>query len=81
MGFGSSGFRVWGLRGKWKGQTLKPEMEAGPLRGSLHGWLSKLWSLLGYSKYSVPYYNRDPKRDHNFDNHPHGDYNAGALKF
>ena len=23
-----------------------------------------------YPKYSVPYYNRDPKRDHNFDNHP-----------
>ena len=20
----------------------------------------------------VPYYNRDPKRDHNFDNHPFG---------
>ena len=20
----------------------------------------------------MPYYNRDPKRDHNFDNHPHG---------
>ena len=22
-------------------------------------------------KYEVPYYNRDPKRDHNFDNHPY----------
>ena len=29
----------------------------------LYGWLSKLWSLLGYP-------NRDPKRDHNSDNHP-----------
>ena len=25
------------------------------------GWLSKLWSVFGYPKYSVPYYNRDPK--------------------
>ena len=37
------------------------------------GWLSKLWSLFGYPKYQVPYYNRDPKRDHNFDNHPYRD--------
>ena len=28
------------------------------------------WSLFGYPKYEVPYYNRDPKRDDNFDNHP-----------
>ena len=33
-------------------------------------WLSKLWSLFWYPKYEVPYYNKDPKRDHNFDNHP-----------
>ena len=32
--------------------------------------LSELWSLFGYPKYTVPYYNRAPKRDHNFDNHP-----------
>ena len=25
----------------------------------------------GYPKYLVPYYNRDPKRDHDFDNHPY----------
>ena len=37
----------------------------------MHGWLSKLWSLLG------PYYNTAliylgyPKRDHNFDNQPY----------
>ena len=24
----------------------------------------------GYPKYSVPYYVKDPKRDHDFDNHP-----------
>ena len=24
----------------------------------------------GYPTYSVPYYTRDPKRDHNFDSHP-----------
>ena len=22
----------------------------------------------------MPYYNRDPKRDHNFDNHPYGSF-------
>ena len=36
------------------------------------GWLSTLWSLFGYPENYVPYYNRDPKRDHNFDNHPCG---------
>ena len=36
----------------------------------LCGWLSKLWSLFGYPKYQGPYENRDPKRDHNFDNQP-----------
>ena len=35
-----------------------------------NGWLSKLGSLFGYPKYHVPYYNKDPKRDPNFDNHP-----------
>ena len=29
-------------------------------------------SFFGYPKYEVPYYDRDPKRDHNFENHPHG---------
>ena len=36
-----------------------------------YGWLSKLWSLFWYPKYWVPHYNRDPKRDHYFDNHPY----------
>ena len=26
--------------------------------------------LFGSSKYSVPHYTKDPKRDHNFDNYP-----------
>ena len=26
--------------------------------------------FFGYPKYYVPYYNKEPKRDHNFDNHP-----------
>ena len=37
----------------------------------LYGRLSTLWSFLGYPKYQVPYYNGDPNRDHNFDNHPY----------
>ena len=36
-----------------------------------YGWFLKLWSLFGYPKYWVAYYIRDPKRDHNFDNHPY----------
>ena len=27
----------------------------------IYGWLSELWSLFGYPKYWVPYYDRDPK--------------------
>ena len=27
--------------------------------------------FVGYPKYLVPYYNRVPKKDHNFDNHPY----------
>ena len=30
-------------------------------------------AFLGYPKYQVPYDNRDPKRDHEFDNHPYRD--------
>ena len=42
-----------------------------PSPSSLYGWLSKLRSLFGHPKYQVPYHNRDPKRHHNFDNHPY----------
>ena len=47
--------------------TPDPSLLSGFARGvllSLHvrGWLSKLWSLFGYPKYEVPYYNRDPKK-------------------
>ena len=41
-----------------------------PPRTCRPGWLSKLGSLFGHPKYELPYYIRDPKRDHNFDNHP-----------
>ena len=40
------------------------------VKGFPVGWLSKLWSLFGYAKYQVPYYNRGPQRDHNFDSYP-----------
>ena len=36
--------------------------------------------FLGYPKYEVPYYNKDPKRDHNFDNHPYTIWVHGPLK-
>ena len=36
------------------------------------GVVVQIRSLFGYPKYLVPYYNRDPKRDHNFDNPPMG---------
>ena len=38
--------------------------------GYICGWLAKLESLFGFPQYSVPCYIKDPKRDHNFDNHP-----------
>ena len=28
----------------------------------------------------MPYYNGDPRRDHNFDNHPHSSYILGCFK-
>ena len=35
------------------------------------GGLSKLWSPFGFLEYSVPCSSKDPKRNHNTDNHPH----------
>ena len=37
----------------------------------LYGWLSKPLPPFGSPKYEVPYYTKDTKRDHNFDNHPY----------
>ena len=37
----------------------------------VYGWWPKLWPLLGSPKYWVPYYTKDPKREHIFDNHMH----------
>ena len=56
LGFRGLGFRGLGCRG---------------LGFRVYGWLSKLRSLFGYPKYQAQYYTRDPKRDHNFDNHPY----------
>ena len=58
---------ILGLYWGYMGENGK---ENGNYYIGLYGWLSKLWSLFGYPKYEVPYYNRDPKRDHNCDNHP-----------
>ena len=68
----------------------------GLYRGYTYGWLLKLWSLFGYPKCKVPYDKKDPKRDHDFDNHPYelkskllkegyigdymGDYYRGYLR-
>ena len=42
----------------------------------------KLMVPFGNPKYSVPYYNRDPKRDHNLDNHPCGEsYKLGPTSY
>ena len=63
--------RVWEWRKYWAlirmDQVLRQQRLGADLR---LGWLSKSWSLFGYPKYWVPYYIRDPKRDHNFDNGP-----------
>ena len=37
-------------------------------------WKLHYGPFFGCPKYSVPYYNRDPKGDHKFDNHPYGGY-------
>ena len=36
--------------------------------------------FFGSPRYWVPFYNRDPKRDHNFDNHPYRGY-KGVIRF
>ena len=48
----------------------------------MHGGLSKSWSLFGSPKLGPVlglYYNRDPKRDHNFDNPPHKQLSVGLF--
>ena len=35
--------------------------------------------FLGYRKHEVRYDNRDPKRNHNFDNHPYRPMGQGTL--
>ena len=59
---------LWGILSGLTKSTDHPSI--------VHGWLPKLWSPYGSHKYSVQYSIKDPKRDHNFDNHPH----AWALK-
>ena len=53
-GFGGSGWRAPGVLGVFM--------------DSRFGWLSKLGSLLGTLNNRCR--TKDPKRDHNFDNHP-----------
>ena len=38
-------------------------------RLTVYGWLSKLWSLSGPLD-TVPYYTKEPKRNHSSDHHP-----------
>ena len=45
----------------------------------VYGWLSKLWSPSGFPKYQVPHYTKDPRRDHDFDNHPHTQHPGVGL--
>ena len=69
-------FGVFGVFGE-SGSSFSAEESLSPTQlsatvASPLGWLSKLGSLFGYPKCQVPYYNKDPKRGHNFDNHPLG---------
>ena len=43
--------------------------------------MSKLWSPLGSPKYEVPYYTKDLKKDHDFDDRPHRMASAGVPSF
>ena len=38
------------------------------------GGCQNLWSPFESPKYFVPYYTKDPKMDHNFDNQPYDSY-------
>ena len=67
--FGS--FKVLGLGVPGSGFAVPCQRHPHRSSSRTYGWLSKLWPLFGYPKYSGPYYNRDPKRDHNFDNQPY----------
>ena len=40
----------------------------------------KIMVPFGYPKYSVPHYNRDPRRDHNFDNHPYASQKGERIR-
>ena len=42
-----------------------------PLKMTYMGGCQNYGPFFGYPKYWVPYYNKDPKRDHIFDNHPY----------
>ena len=37
---------------------INMSMKKGTLKNNTCGWLSKLWSVFGYPKYYVPYYNK-----------------------
>ena len=56
----------------------QPEPELTHSLTHTHGWLSKLRSPFGSPKCWVPYYTKDPKKDRNFDNHPHEFHVCGA---
>ena len=51
------------------------EAERGVYRVYIYIWVvgcQNYGPFLGrYPKYQVPYYNKDPQRDQNFDNHPY----------
>ena len=46
----------------------------------VYGWLLKLWSLVRHPKYEVPYYIKEPKRDHDYDNHPYINANSDSKR-
>ena len=51
----------------WFSMAGNPEPSCNP-----YIWVvAKMMVFFGYPQYEVPYYNRDPERDHNFGNHPY----------
>ena len=67
------------ILGLYRGSMGDSGEENGNYYNGFNGWLSKSWSFFGYPEYSVPYCNRDPKRDHDFDNHPYSLKSNGLL--
>ena len=67
-----------------RGQGVDANSSLGLRRRTRGPWLQTVVKIMvpfGYPTYVVPYYNRDPKMDHNFDNHPISNLQGSIQEF